>query len=217
MKDISRRKLFAAGLAFGAAAAPVFAQDAPVSTAERKLRRTPRQLTREQTIEVIKASTYAVLSTCDTAGFPYGVPVTPVLDGDHIYFHSTAKAGGRKEDNMLMNPNVSLCFVSKDNILGSCYSVDFASAIVRGKAHKVKDPKEFVRAFDLFLARYALENSKTRNDIQKEVRGPYATIWRIDIIDMTGKARAAKEWIPGKTATKLVDTCTSKWLQGVPK
>lgn len=75
------------------------------STADRKLRRKPRELTREQAIEVIEATPHAVLSTADLDGNPYGVPVSPVLEGDHIYFHSTGMPGGRKEDNMRMNPH----------------------------------------------------------------------------------------------------------------
>ena len=65
------------------------------STADRKLRRKPRELTREQAIEVIEATPHAVLSTADLDGNPYGVPVSPVLEGDHIYFHSTGMPGGR--------------------------------------------------------------------------------------------------------------------------
>lgn len=214
---MNRRQMLAASTGL-ALCANIYAQEAsPVSTATRPLRRTARQLTQEQTLEVIKATDHAVLSTCDKAGYPYGVPITPVLEGDHLYFHATGTKGGRKEDNMLMNPNVSVAFVSKANTLGSCYSVDFASAIVRGKAHKVTDPKEIAHAFDLILGRHAPSNSKTRNDIQKKVRGPYATVWKIDIEHIDGKARAAKEWIKGRSATELHDTCTSAWLQGVPK
>ncbi len=211
---MKRRFLLSSGLSLAFISPTLFAQETQ-STAQRPLKRTARQLNEKQTNEVIESSPYSVLSTCDKAGFPYGVPISPVRDGDHFYFHATGKKGGRKEDNMLMNPNVSLCFVSKNNVLGHCYSVDFASAIVRGKAYKVTDPRELVHAFDLILAKYAPSNSKNRNDVQKKVRGPHAVVWRVDIEHIDGKARAAKEWIHGKTAKDLVDTCNSEWLQGV--
>ncbi len=187
------------------------------STAGRPLRRKMRELTLEQALEVIAAAEYATLATCDREGYPYAVPISPVLEGDHIYFHATGIPGGRKEDNMLADPNVSLAFVSKSFTLGSCYSVDYASAIVRGRAKKVETEEEKRHAFDLILKRYAPFNSAERNAIQMKVRGPYAVIWRIEIDHIDGKARAANEWIPGRSPTMLQDTCTSAWLQGAPK
>ena len=83
------------------------------STVNRPMRRKARELTLDQAREVIEAAEHAVLATCDAEGFPYAVPVSPVMVGDAIYFHSTGLPGGRKADNMLMNPNVSLCFIAK--------------------------------------------------------------------------------------------------------
>lgn len=77
------------------------------------MRRKAGELTLDQAHEVIEAAEHAVLATCDAEGFPYAVPVSPVMVGDAIYFHLTGLPGGRKADNMLMNPNASLCFIAQ--------------------------------------------------------------------------------------------------------
>ena len=187
------------------------------STADRKLRRKPRELTREQAIEVIEATPHAVLSTADLDGNPYGVPVSPVLEGDHIYFHSTGMPGGRKEDNMRMNPKVSPCYVAKATTLPEWYSVDFASAVVKGTASPVTDEKEKRHAMDLILARHAPQNSKIRNDVQFTNRYPLAAVWKVKIEDIQGKARGAAKWVKGKSIHEVQDMGPSKWLIGVPK
>ncbi len=216
--QISRRgilKMGAAGIAAGTAGVSG-AAEAGKSTAERPLRRTPRELTREQAIEVIEATPHAVLSTCDTDGNPYGVPVSPVLEGNTLYFHATGLPGGRKEDNMLMNPRVSLCFVAKATTLPEWYSVDFASAIVRGKAVKITDEAEMRRVMALIIKRHAPGNSAERNRVQFENRFPMVAVWKVEIEGITGKARGAKKWEKGKSINEVQDMGPSKWLIGVP-
>lgn len=187
------------------------------STQDRPLRRVPRQLNLEQAREVIEATDHAVLSTCDKEGNPYGVPVSPVLEGDTIYFHATGLPGGRKEDNMLMNPRVSLCFVAKATTLPEWYSVDFASAVVRGTVSKVTDEDEKLKAMNLILKRHAPQNSAERNKVQFQHRFPLVAIWKVKIENITGKARGAQKWEKGKSIHEVQDMGPSKWLIGVPK
>lgn len=53
---------------------------------ERPMRRRDRELSFTDTLRVIENADYAVLSTVDEAGYPYGVPVSPVLEGEkHLY------------------------------------------------------------------------------------------------------------------------------------
>ena len=187
-----------------------------LSTKDRPLRRTARALTREQALEVIDFTDHAVLSTCDPAGNPYGTAVSPVRVGDVLYFHSTGLPGGRKTDNMLANPRVSLCFIGKAVTLPKWYTVDFASAVVTGTARPVTDEDEKMKAMRAILRRHAPGNSDARNDVQFEVRMPWAAVWRIDIENVTGKARGAAKWEAGKSLNEVQDMGPSKWLIGVP-
>lgn len=186
------------------------------STKDRALRRTERELTPEQTFEVIRATEHAVLSTADEDGNPYGVPVTPVLIDGALYFHSTGRAGGRKEDNLLMNPRVSLCFIGKAMTVPNLYTVDFASAVVTGRASKVTDEKERERIMRAIVARLAPQNSKARNDIQFANRFALAAVWKVEIEKATGKARAAKAWVAGRSLEEPAPMPVQKWLVGAP-
>lgn len=197
-------------------AANAFADEAKKSTKDRPLRRTERELTPEQTYEVIRATEHAVLSTADDDGNPYGVPVTPVLIDGALYFHSTGWAGGRKEDNMLMNPRVSLCFIGKSMTVPNLYTIDFASAIVTGRASKVTDEKERERVMREIVARLAPQNSKARNDIQFANRFALVALWKVEIEKATGKARAAKAWKAGRSLEEPAPMPVQKWLVGAP-
>ncbi len=214
--SMTRRTLLASGLAASAASFAHAADTKSNATVDRPLRRKPRELTLEQAKEVIEFTDHAVLSTCDKAGYPYGVPISPVMVGNVLYFHGTAAPGGRKTDNMLMNPNVSVCFVAKATTLPQWYSVDFASAVVTGKAYPVTDPKEREKAFAAILKRHAPENSSVRNKKQMEVRGPLAQVWKIEIEKITGKARGAAKWEKGKSVYEVQNMGPSSWLKDVP-
>lgn len=186
------------------------------STADRPLRRKERELTEEQAYEVLDATDHAALATCDLENNPYCVPVSPAREGQVLYFHATGWKGGRKEDNMLMNPKVSLCFVAKAFSLPEWFSVDFASTVVKGIASKVEDPEERLHAIDLILKRHAPKNSPIRNDAQIKERFPKAVIWKVKIESISGKARGAKKWEKDKSIHEVQDMGPSAWLVGLP-
>lgn len=147
---------------------------------ERPMRRRDRELSFTDTLRVIRNADYAVLSTVDEAGYPYGVPVSPVLEGEkHLYFHST-RALSRKADNMLGNPKVSLCFVASQKTLPLEFTVDYASAVVAGRACLVMDDEE---------RRHALEAGKEKAEAYYAEGGRAITIWRVAIESATGKSR----------------------------
>lgn len=186
-----------------------------LDTKARVLRRRERALNEEQTLEVIAASEYAVISTADEAGNPYGTAVNPVYLDGAFYFHTGNCPESRRNTNMLANPNVSLLFVSKAFVLPEWYSVDFASAVVTGRVECVQDPALRVRAMLALVHRYAPENSDERNAVQMAERFSGALIWKVTVEKIEGKARAASVWVPGKTVKEKTQTGASLWLQDV--
>lgn len=156
---------------------------------ERPMRRTDRELSRTDALRVIRASDHAVISTVDASGIPYGVPVTPVLEGEtHLYFHST-RAVSRRSDNMLDNPTVSLCFVTDAKVVEEEFSVDYASAIVAGRAAMVIDETERHHAMELLCARHVPHVSAETIAQQIESGLKSVSIWRVDIEHVSGKSR----------------------------
>lgn len=185
------------------------------STAGREIRRKERALNEEQALEVIDATDHAVLCTADLDGNPYGVPITPVRVGRVLYFHHTAVAGGRLQDNMEMNPKVSVCFIGKQITVPRLFTVDYASAVAFGRASLVTDPGERGQAMMAIVTRHAPRNSMQRNAVQFQNRLPKAAVWKIAIESITGKARAAGVWVKGKTLHEPVEMPPQSWLAGL--
>lgn len=188
-----------------------------MTTENFKQRREERLLNDEQTREVIDACDYAVLATADAEGIPYAVPVNPVWMDGAYYFHTVKAPEGRKAANMQTNPNVSLCFTAKSYVLSEWYSVDFASAVVAGKAFLVDDRAECVRAMMALLKRYAPDNGEERNAVQMQTQFDKVSLWKVVPTRTTGKARAAKKWVKGKTVKELTHIDPQTWLIDAPK
>lgn len=188
------------------------------STSGRPMRRKERELTVDQAWEVVERTDHAVLATVDDEGNPYGVPITPVAaDRKRIYFHATGKPSGRKSDNMKMNRRVSLTYIGKELTVPELYTVDYASAIVEGTASIVTDPAERAEAMVAMVRRHAPGNSDARNAIQFTNRLGALAVWRIDVVSISGKARAAAKWETGKTLQEPTPMPVQPWLVGAPK
>ena len=78
------------------------------------------QITLEEAQALLKVSECGILSTVDTDGQPYGVPLNYVYINEAIYFHCAWL--GHNIDN---NPQVSLCVVGYSEVL----PVDFSTII----------------------------------------------------------------------------------------
>ena len=64
----------------------------------REMRRSSQQLTMEETQNILQKGTSGVLSLLGDEGYPYGVPLSYVYDGEKLYFHC-AKTGLSKKLN----------------------------------------------------------------------------------------------------------------------
>ena len=90
---------------------------------------------------------------------------------------------------MLGNPKVSLCFVASQKTLPLEFTVDYASAVVAGRACLVMDDEERRHAALLICARHALEAGKEKAEAYYAEGGRAITIWRVAIESATGKSR----------------------------
>ena len=162
--------------------------EAPKSSA-RPMRRKDRELSRTDALRIIRAAEHAVISTADSTGVPYGVPVTPALEGEtKLYFHSS-RAVSRRADNMLDNPSVSVLFTAHAQTVPEEFSVNYATAIVAGRAALVLDEAERRHAMELVLARHApdVEPETIAKRLDEGLRT--VSVWRVDIERVSGKSR----------------------------
>ncbi len=169
----------------------------PLNTTAAPVRRLDRMLSAEEALFIAQNTTHAVLGTVDEAGFPYCVPITPAVVDGKVFFHC-AKGVGRKRDNMLANPHVSLCFIGKDDVAKNEFSVNYASAVIQGEACLVSDPAE-QRAALLAICRAKDPEAGDEASIKFIEAGlAMIDVWQIKVSSLTGKARNKQLYFAGR-------------------
>ena len=159
---------------------------------QREIRRKDRQLTTEEALKLLETAEYGVLSTINTDGTPYGVPLNYLLSEHKIYFHCASV--GQKIDNITANSNVSFVVVGETQpvVEGHDYSTYYESAFAAGKANIVTDPEEKLNSLRKLTEKYFPE----RMDVfeQSISGGTFERIHMvaIDIEYITGKSKRKK-------------------------
>lgn len=150
------------------------------------MRRKDREMGEEFALNVLKNCEYAFLSMNLDDNTPYCIPISPVLEGKSIYFHS-AKAG-TKTDILNKRNNVCVTCVGKTNLVPEKFTTEYESAIAFGKAYEITDDKSKIDALKLICEKFAKSNMENFNDaIERSLA--ITAIWRIDIESITGKRK----------------------------
>lgn len=144
-------------------------------------------------MEIIRSTDHAALATVDETGIPYCVPITPAYIDGALYFHCTP-ASSRKSVNLQSNPRCSVLFVASDKTLEEEFSVDYASAIVDGIAEEVTEPEEKKAVLEKFLDRHTPHNAPEKNEAYVREGVDYVKVWKIKILNISGKARTPGNW-----------------------
>lgn len=121
----------------------------------RPMRRSERQLTNEETEEILAKGNTGILAVLGDGGYPYAVPLNYVYEQGKLYFHC-AKSG-HKLDALRTMPKVSFCVVTKDQVLPDKLSTDYRSAIIFGEAGVLSSEHVRLHALRLLNQKYAAE------------------------------------------------------------
>lgn len=151
----------------------------------RELRRKKQGLSDREMRRIVENGTYGVLSVIGDDGYPYGVPVNYVYDGESLYFHC-AKAG-HKMDGISRTDQVSFCIVGADEVLPADFTTAYASVIVFGRAGLVEDPAERLRIFRLLVARFS-PGYEAQGEKETQKYDSSTALVRIRMEHMSGKA-----------------------------
>ena len=152
----------------------------------REMRRRERATSGEQAMEWLKNCEYAVLSMTDPEGNPYAVPVSPVLEGDSLYFHCAP--AGFKLDCIRHNPRVCLVCAGGVVPIPEEYSTAYQSAVAFGTAEIVADEAEKIKALRLISEKYAASNiAGFENAIRKWLS--HTCVVRVRLDEITGKQK----------------------------
>ena len=121
-----------------------------------EMRRKDRKLDEQVAVSLLEHCEYAVLSTIGEDGNPYGIPISPVLEGKNLYFHCALE--GTKLQNIRNHPAVCSTCVGETRLVPEKFTTEYQSAIAFGTASMVEDEEEKVRILYLLCQKYAASN-----------------------------------------------------------
>ena len=78
------------------------------------VRRKDRILSEELAHALLERGEYGVLSMHGANGYGYGIPISYVLEGEHLYFHGAPE--GFKLESLALDDRVSFCVVGATKV-----------------------------------------------------------------------------------------------------
>lgn len=151
----------------------------------REMRRKDKQLTMEESIEILRNNEIGVLSTICENGYPYGVPLNYVYYNNSIYFHC-AKIG-QKLDNIKSCDKVSFCVYCDVELLPDKFDTNYKSVILFGKAIEINE-LEKEEALLKLIKKYSSKFIEEGKNYIEKAKGT-ALVYKINIEHITGKAQ----------------------------
>ncbi len=149
------------------------------------MRRKDREVSQQETLELLDKSEYGVLSTVDKYGQPYGVPLSYVYKENAIFFHCAVD--GQKLDNIAYNSKVSFSVVGSTTVLPETFGTLYDSAVVFGIAREVFYVERH-QALVWLLEKYCtdfIEGGLHYIELKNKV----TRVIKIEISQVSGKAR----------------------------
>ena len=157
-----------------------------------KMRYADRTMDEDAARDVLDAGDFCVVSTVDTDGAPYGVPLSYVRVGDALYLHSAIEAG-HKLDNFAHDARVFVTVVRNGGAFfqDTFFSTRYESVMAVGHIARVTDGKEVRRALVALCMKY-VPQAKREIGSAMDRELPYTAVWRIDIEELSGKSAHMK-------------------------
>lgn len=150
-----------------------------------EMRRSDRQISEEEALNLLKLAQYGVLSTVGEHGYAYGVPLNYVYSDGGIYFHCAKE--GEKLNNINHNNRVSFCVIGNTEPIPDKFSYKYISTIVFGKCTEVEGNEKEAALLEM-VNKYSGEFMQKGMEYIKS--GINATkVMKINIEHVTGKAR----------------------------
>lgn len=150
------------------------------------MRKAKRQLSREESLDILRQAQFGVLSMITPEGEAYGVPVSYVLLDGNIYFHGARE--GRKATCLAQSPRAHFCVVGMNRAAYTHNFTTFYSSVMADGPIESVEGEEKVRALYALAAKYLPEAmSHADHDIQASL--DRTAVWALRILDISGKAK----------------------------
>ncbi len=150
----------------------------------REMRRNKQALSQEESAEILRKGTSGVLSLSGDEGYPYGVPISYVYDGEKLYFHC-ARAG-HKLDAIRRNGKASFCVIAQDQVIPETYTTHYRSVMVFGTVRILEEEEQYA-AMEKLAVKYAPDSCAEGR--QRAIRGAWNALCVLEmtVAHMTGK------------------------------
>ena len=151
----------------------------------REMRRKRQGLSADDARKMLMDGQHGVLALSGDDGYPYAVPISYVLDGKRLLFHSARE--GHKIDAIRGCGKASFCVVEKDQVVPKRYTTYFRSVIVFGRIRIVENVEEKIEAITKLAMKYA--PSDTEENRTEYIRNDWNAlcVFEMEIEHMTGK------------------------------
>lgn len=156
---------------------------------DKPMRRSDRQLTDEETLQLFRDAEYGVLSVTDENNMPYGVPMSFALSDNVIYFHCSA-VGGKRISGIRHDPNACFMVIGDTKLLPQKFATLYMSGIAYGKIEIISDDTEKQKGIEAILQKYSPDHIENG---MKYIASALDKIYvlKLEIEKITGKGRKA--------------------------
>ena len=133
----------------------------------RKLRRINQELSKEESISLLKNEVRGVLSVLGDDEYPYGLPINYWYSEEEnkIYFHGARE--GHKIDAITKHDKVSFCVYDKGHKADGQKGLDYKSVIVFGRIKPVEDREKTVDICRKLSAQFDFGEDYIEEEIKK--------------------------------------------------
>ncbi|MBP5246964.1 MAG: pyridoxamine 5'-phosphate oxidase family protein [Fibrobacter sp.] len=146
------------------------------------MRRKDREMQTEAAAEILTTGEYGILSTQNSLGYPYGIPINYAFDGKDIWIHG-AKDAGEKAKDFARDSKVSFTVVRGTKLHPEAFSTAYESCIAFGRIFPAEDPRTGLR---LLVDKYSPEH-KDAGDAFIDRMISHVSVYRIHIEHLSGK------------------------------
>lgn len=151
----------------------------------KSIRRSDREITTQEAIDLLDSSEYGIMSSVGKDGQPYGLPLNYVYKNDCIYFHCAVS--GHKLENIEHNPKVSFCVVGKTKVLPDKFATEYESTVVFGVVSEVNAAEKYDAL--LWLLEKYCSDFIAEGKRYIEQKDKITKVFKIEIDRISGKAR----------------------------
>jgi len=149
------------------------------------MRRVDRQMTETEALELLRQGEYGILSTVDSEGRPYGIPLNYASAAGVVYVHCATT--GAKLQNIAANAKVCFTVVGKTEVLPDKFATNYESVIVSGSAAIIGD-SEKIAALEQFLYKYSPDFLESGREYIAKAQANTVVV-KITIDQLSGKHR----------------------------